>query len=72
MIASGKDENVPENWEMILSKSDGDELLALQRQINPSIFKKIGKVFGMKENSSFISGLDSDLAAAIVDAAPEG
>ena len=45
--ASGKEDTLPADVSMILARSDGDQLAALQKHINPGMFKKLGKLFGL-------------------------
>lgn len=49
--ASGKEDTLPKNWQNILNRSDGDELAALEKEISPGIFKKMGRFFGLGENT---------------------
>jgi len=42
---------------MILARSDGDQLAALQKYINPGMFKKLGKLFGLSEGTVRITRL---------------
>lgn len=50
--ASGKEDTLPSDVSMILSRSDGDQLAALQKHINPGVFKKLGKIFGLGEGKN--------------------
>jgi len=53
--AAGKENTLPANVGMILSRSDGDQLAALQKHINPGMFKKLGKLFGLGENTERVT-----------------
>lgn len=65
MIDSGKEDQVPENWNNILMTSDGDHLIALQKAINPGFFKKIIKSL-FPEGTQGIT--ESELRSAIREA----
>ena len=50
MIAAGKEDQIPSNWNDILGLSNGDQLLALKQAINPGVFKKVGRFLGLSES----------------------
>jgi len=67
MKASGKEKDLPADWDTILMRSDGDELAALQKHINPGMLKKMGKLFGLGESAIVESAPAAALRGGITD-----